>query len=85
MDLKTNEILFLNYLSKIKRKNKISEYWKYDYGINIDYEINKLFLNGYLEEIIDVQSNLSRLTVPQLKEFLKNHDIDIRRQETRLN
>lgn len=77
MDIKPNEICFLNYINGLNHSNNLPDYWKYYYGINPNIVVPKLIKSGLLEFKIDIEKNISLLTVPQLKDLLKNNDLPV--------
>lgn len=71
MEITPNEICFLNYINGLDHSDNLPDYWKYTYGINPDKVTKKLIDTGLLEFRINIEANISKLTVPQLKEVLK--------------
>lgn len=77
MEITPNEICFLNYINGLDHSDNLPDYWKYTYGINPDKVTKKLIDTGLLEFRINIEANISKLTVPQLKEVLKNNNLAV--------
>lgn len=77
MDIKPNEICFLNYINGLNHSDNLPDYWKYNYGINPNIVVPKLIQLGLLEFKIDIEKNISLLTVPQLKGLLRSNDLPV--------
>ena len=75
MNIKPNEICFLNYLDGLEHTNNLPDYWKYNYGINPNIVSKKLLNNGLIEFKLDIERNISNLTIPQLKEILRSNNL----------
>lgn len=70
-----HEILMLNMVSRYKSnfKNNFEWFWKKDLGIdNPQMLIDKLINQGFVD-IEDDKATISRLTIPEIKEFLKEY------------
>lgn len=78
MEIKPNEICFLNYINGLDHSTNLPDYWKYTYGINPNKVSKKLVDMGFLEFRLDIEANISRLTIPQLKEILKNNNLQVK-------
>lgn len=78
MKIKPNEICFLNYIDGLDHSNNLPDYWKYNYGINPNRVTKKLIDMGFLEFRLDIERNISELTIPQLKELLKSNDLPLK-------
>lgn len=77
MKITPNEICFLNYINGLDHSNNLPDYWKYTYGINPDKVTKKLISAGLLEFKINIEANISKLTIPQLKEVLKSNSLAV--------
>lgn len=75
-NLKPIEICFLYYMNNIASDKNVAMYWYYD-GINPNKEIDKLISLGLLVANIDIKRNISKLTIPVLKELLKSKNLSV--------
>lgn len=78
MEIKPNEICFLSYIDGLDHSNNLPDYWKYNYGINPNRVTKKLIDMGLLEFRLDIERNISELTIPQLKEILKSNALPLK-------
>ena len=69
-----HEILMLNQVSwyKTNSENRFAWFWENEWGINPQLLIDKLFNEGFIG-VEDTRTTISRLTVPEIKEFLKEY------------
>ena len=70
-----HEILMLNIVSRYKSncENSFDWYWKNNLGVeNPQALIDKLVSEGFVD-VEDTKTTLYRLTVPQIKDFLKEY------------
>lgn len=82
--IKPNEICFLNYINGLNHSNNLPDYWKYNYGINPNIVVSKLITSGLLEFKVNIEKNISILTVPQLKEVLKDNNLPVKGKKSDL-
>lgn len=76
-NVKPNEIIFLDFIDGCDENVYISDYWKFNYGIDANKTINRLINLGYLTFKSDVTKNVFKSTIPQLKEVLKENDLKV--------
>ena len=70
-----HEIVMLNEVSRYKTntENRFSWYWENDLGVeNPQALIDKLVSQGFAD-VEDTKTTISRLTIPEIKEFLKEY------------
>lgn len=84
MDIKPNEICFLNYINGLNHSNNLPDYWKYNYGINPNIVVPKLIQLGLLEFKVNIKENISILTIPQLKEVLRDNNLTVKGKKSDL-
>lgn len=84
MEIKPNEICFLNYINGLDHSNNLPDYWKYNYGINPNRVAKKLVDMGLLEFRLNIEKNVSDLTIPQLKEILKSNNLPLKGKKSDL-
>ena len=73
-----HEILMLNQVSwyKTNSENSFSWFWENEWGINPQLLIDKLFNEGFIG-VEDTRTTISRLTIPEIKVFLKEYGCNL--------
>ena len=73
-----HEILMLNQVSwyKTNSENRFAWFWENEWGINPQLLIDKLFNEGFIG-VEDTRTTISRLTIPEIKVFLKEYGCNL--------
>lgn len=77
--LEPNEIIFLNFISGKPNDTTFSAYWEFSYGILPINTIEKFKKLGLINLKLDIKNNINKLTIPSLKEILKNKNLPLKR------
>lgn len=77
MELKPNEVVFLDYINGLDENVYIPDYWKFNCGIDANKIVKKLLDLGYLKFENNITENVFRATIPELKEILKNNNLKV--------
>lgn len=81
-----HEILMLNIVSRYKTntENNFQWFWKNELGIKEPQEIiNSLYERGFVN-VEDTETTISRLTIPEIKEYLKEYSCKLTGNKTDL-
>lgn len=77
INIKPNEIIFLDYINGRDENFYIPNYWKFDYGIDTNKTIKKLIDLHYLSFEHNLNRNMFKSTIVQLKEILKENELKL--------
>ncbi|MBQ4123572.1 SAP domain-containing protein [bacterium] len=77
MNIQPNEILFLEYLDGLSYTQNLPDYWKFTYGIEPNKTSEKLLNAGLIEYKINIEKTLKKLTIPQLKDILRENNLEL--------
>lgn len=76
-DFKPNEIAFLDYLDGLDRADNLPDYWTLSYGVNTKKAAEKFIKKEFIVYRKDYYIALSKLTIQQLKDILKEHSLTV--------
>ncbi len=77
INLKPNEIIFLDFISGKTTDTTFSIYWEAQYGILPQKTIKKFENLGLITLKLDIKRNINQLTITTLKELLKSEELSI--------
>lgn len=79
INLKPNEIIFLDFISDKSTNTPYSSYWEFQYGILPEKTIQKFQKLNLITLKLDINRNINALTIPKLKELLKSANLPLTR------
>lgn len=72
------DILMLEYINEgIFKGYKFPQFWRYTYNVDPKTVLNKLMNLGLIYETINIETNLNSVTIPVLKDFLREKELKV--------
>lgn len=81
-ELQPVEILMLSYVNKFHTsENAFQQFWTYKYNIEPDKVLKHLYDSGYIE-LAPIETNITKKTIPELKEILLDNGLSTSGKKT---